>query len=57
MGCLSVVVKKKDGILIMCIEYRKLNKLNINNKYHLPRINDLFDQLQGPSFIYKIDVQ
>ncbi|GKF44737.1 hypothetical protein Tco_0131289, partial [Tanacetum coccineum] len=40
-------VKKKDGALGMCIDYRELNKLTIKNRDPLPRINDLFDQLQG----------
>ncbi|GJR36165.1 putative reverse transcriptase domain-containing protein [Tanacetum coccineum] len=40
-------VKKKDALFCMCIDYRELNKLTIKNHYPLPRINDLFDQLQG----------
>ena len=40
-------VKKKDGSFLLCIDYRELNKVTIQNKYPLPRINDLFDQLQG----------
>ena len=40
-------VKKKDGSLRFCIDYRQLNKVTIKNKYSLPRIDDLFDQLQG----------
>jgi hypothetical protein len=38
-------VKKKDGSMRLCVDYRALNKLTIKNKYPLPRINDLFDQL------------
>ena len=48
-------VKKKDGTLRLCIYYRRLNKLTIKNKYQLPRIDDLFDQLKGASIFSKID--
>ena len=40
-------VKKKEGTLWLCIDYRQLNKLTVKNKYPLPRIDDLFDQLKG----------
>nr|GEV51884.1 reverse transcriptase domain-containing protein [Tanacetum cinerariifolium] len=50
-------VKKKDGSLRLCIDYRKLNKLTVKNRYLLPRINDLFDQLQGSSVYSKIDLR
>ena len=46
--------KKIDGTLNMCIDYRQLNKVTIKNKYPLPRIDDLFDQLQGSSFFSNI---
>ena len=48
-GALILFVKKKDGSHWMCIDYRELNKLTIKNRYPLPRIDDLFDQLQGAS--------
>nr|GEZ86198.1 putative reverse transcriptase domain-containing protein [Tanacetum cinerariifolium] len=50
-------VKKKDGSFRMCIVYRELNKLTIKNRYPLPRIDDLFDQLQGSSVYSKIDLR
>lgn len=50
-------VKKKDGSLRMCIYYRELNKLTIKNKYPLPRIEDLFDQLKKTSVFSKIDLR
>ncbi|KAG8481030.1 hypothetical protein CXB51_025733 [Gossypium anomalum] len=48
-GAPVLFVKKKDGTMRMCIDYRQLNKLIIKNKYPLPRIDDLFDQLRGAS--------
>ncbi|GKE33140.1 putative reverse transcriptase domain-containing protein, partial [Tanacetum coccineum] len=50
-------VKKKDGSFRMCINYQELNKLTIKNRYPLPRIDDLFDQLQGSSVYSKIDLR
>ena len=49
-------VKKKDGSMMMCIDYHDLNKVTIKNKYPLPMINDLFDQLKGAMVFSKIDL-
>ena len=56
-GAPILFVKKKDGSFRMCIDYRELNKLTIKNRYPLPRIDDLFDQLQGSSYYSKIDLR
>ncbi|KAI3802064.1 hypothetical protein L1987_30188 [Smallanthus sonchifolius] len=56
-GSPVLFVKKKDGTFCMCIDYRELNKVTIKNRYPLPRIDDLFDQLQGSSFYSKIDLR
>ncbi|GKC87088.1 putative reverse transcriptase domain-containing protein, partial [Tanacetum coccineum] len=53
-GAPVLLVKKKDGSFRMCIDYRELNKLIVKNRYPLPRIDDLFDQLQGSSVYSKI---
>ncbi|GKB92547.1 putative reverse transcriptase domain-containing protein [Tanacetum coccineum] len=56
-GAPVLFVKKKDGSFRMCIDYRELNKLTVKNSYPLPRIGDLFDQLQGSSVYSKIDLR
>ncbi|GJS87341.1 putative nucleotidyltransferase, ribonuclease H [Tanacetum coccineum] len=55
-GAPVLFVKKKDGSFRMCIDYRELNKITIKNRYPLPRIDDLFDQLQGVCYFSKIDL-
>ena len=56
-GAPMLFVKKKDGSMRMCIDYRELNKVTVRNKYPLPRIDDLFDQLHGASYFSKIDLR
>ncbi|GKB27151.1 putative reverse transcriptase domain-containing protein [Tanacetum coccineum] len=56
-GAPALFLKKKDGSFQMCIDYQELNKLIVKNRYPLPRIDDLFDQLQGSSVYSKIDLQ
>ena len=50
-------MKKKDGFMRKCIDYRQLNKVSIKNKYPLPQIDDLFDQLQWAKYFSKIDLR
>ena len=50
-------VKKKDGTLRLCVDYRQLNKMTVKNKYPLSRIDDLFDQLKGAGVFSKIDLR
>jgi hypothetical protein len=50
-------VEKKDGTQRMCVDYRSLNEVTIKNKYPLPRIEDLFDQMKGASMFSKIDLR
>jgi hypothetical protein len=54
-GVHVLFVEKKDGTQRMCVEYRSLNKVTIKNKYPLPRIEDLFDQMKGAGVFSKID--
>ncbi|KAI3740651.1 hypothetical protein L2E82_31121 [Cichorium intybus] len=56
-GAPVLFVKKKDGSMRMCIDYRELNKITIKNRYPLPRIDDLFDQLQGADYFSKINLR
>jgi hypothetical protein len=56
-GAPALFVKKKDSNLRPCIDYRQLNKVTINNKYPLPRIDDMIDQLGGASILSKIDLR
>ncbi|GJX69754.1 putative reverse transcriptase domain-containing protein [Tanacetum coccineum] len=56
-GAPVLFVKKKDGSMCLCIDYRELNRITIRNRYPLPRIDDLFDQLQGAKYFSKIDLR
>jgi hypothetical protein len=55
-GAPVLFVKKKDGTLRLGIDYRQLNKVTIKNKYPLPQINDLFDQVGGAKIFSKLDL-
>src|SRR3954466_506354 len=57
MGCPVLFVTKKDGTERMCVDHRPLNVATIKNKYPLPRINDLYDQLAGSSVFSKMDLR
>jgi hypothetical protein len=54
---INMFVKNKDGTLRLCIDYRKVNNMTIKNKYPLPRIDDLFNQLRGATIFSKIDLR
>ncbi|CAL2238354.1 unnamed protein product [Prunus armeniaca] len=56
-GALVLFVKKKDGSMRLCIDYRQSNKGTVRNRYPLPRIDDLFDQLKGAKYFSKIDLR
>jgi len=56
-GCPTLFVKKKDGSLRLCVDYRPLNAVTIKNKYPLPRIDVLFDQLSRAKVFSKIDLR
>jgi hypothetical protein len=56
-GCPALFVKKKDGSLRLCVDYRPLNAVTIKNKYPLPRIDVLFDQLAGARVLSKTDLR
>ncbi|KAL0543604.1 hypothetical protein IC582_018704 [Cucumis melo] len=56
-GAPVLFIKKKDGSMRLCIDYRELNKVTVKNRYPLPRIDDLFDQLQGATVFSKIDLR
>ena len=56
-GASVLFVKKKDGSMRLCIDYKELNKITIKNRYPLPSIDDLFDQLQGAIVFSKIDLR
>jgi len=56
-GAPVLFVKKKDGTLRLCIDYRQLNKMTMKNRYPLPRIVDLFDQVRGSTIFSKIDLR
>ena len=55
-GARFMFVRKKDGTLWLCIDHRQLNKVAEKNKYPLPRIDDLFDQMRGAKVFSKIDL-
>jgi hypothetical protein len=55
-GAPVIFVPKKDGTQRLCMDYHALNVVTVKNKYPLPRIDDLFDQLYGACVLYKIDL-
>nr|GEV76507.1 reverse transcriptase domain-containing protein [Tanacetum cinerariifolium] len=57
VGSTGIARQVKDGSFWMCIDYKELNKLSIKNRYSFPRIDDLFDQMQGSRYFSKIDLR
>ena len=56
-GAPILFVKKKDGTMRMCVDYRALNRITVKNRYPLPRVDELFDRLQGARYFSKIDLR
>ena len=56
-GAPVLFAKKHDGTLRLCVDYRQLNRVTVKNKYPLPRIDELFDQLGGSRYFSKIDLR
>ena len=56
-GIPIMLVQKKDGTWRLCIDYRELNKITVQNRYPIPRIDDLLDQLKGEKYFSKIDLK
>ena len=56
-GAPVIFVKKKDGSLWLCIDYKDLNRATVKNRYPMPRIDDLFDQMRGETVFSKIDLR
>jgi hypothetical protein len=56
-GAPILFVKKKDGTMRMCVDYRALNRITVKNSYPLPRVDELFDRLQGAQYFSKIDLR
>ena len=57
LGAPVLFIEKKDGSMLICIDYRDFNKVTIKNKYPLLWIDDMFDQLQGATTSSKIDLR
>jgi hypothetical protein len=57
LGCSNAICEEEDGTLRLCIDFRQLNKVTIKNRYPLPRIDDLFNQLKGARIFSKIDLR